>query len=78
VRVRARAVVRWSATGADGVTSWRVSLDGKVVAKVAGGRKSATRRITRAGSHTFRVVGFDEAGAKVVAGRRTFKARRAR
>jgi subtilisin family serine protease len=69
-----RATVRWSATGADSVARWRVSLDGRRVATLDGGdSRIVRRRIAAAGSHRWRVVGFDEAGAKVVSAVRSFR-----
>ena len=78
VRAGTRVAVRWSATGADAVARWRVSLNGKVVANVAAGKSSVSRRVARAGKYKWRVVGFDEAGAKVVSGLRSFRAVRKR
>jgi subtilisin family serine protease len=69
-----RATVRWSATGADSVARWRVSLDGRRVVTLDGGdSRIARRRIASAGSHRWRIVGFDEAGAKVVSAARSFR-----
>ena len=75
VRAGRRATVRWSATGADSVARWRVSLDGRRVATLdAGDGRLLRRRIAKAGRHRWRVVGFDEAGAKVVSAVRSFRA----
>ena len=73
-RVGSKLTLRWSATGADSVTTWRVSLNGKVVKTVSTSKNAVTRRIARAGRHKWRVVGFDAGGAKVVAARRAFQA----
>ena len=69
LRTRARAcagtrvAVRWTARGADAVTRWRVSLDGRVVEHASTPSKARfTRRVARAGRHTWRVVGFDADG----------------
>jgi subtilisin family serine protease len=79
VRAGRRATLRWSATGVDSVARWRVSLDGRRVATLDGGDpRVLRRRIARAGSHRWRVVGFDEAGAKVVAAVRSFRVLAAR
>jgi subtilisin family serine protease len=79
VRAGRRATLRWSATGADTVARWQVSLDGRRVATLDGGdRRMVRRRIAGAGSHRWRVAGFDEAGAKVVAAVRSFRVLRAR
>jgi subtilisin family serine protease len=72
-RAGRRATVRWNAAGT-GVTRWRVSLDGRVVATVRGGRARVARRlVTRPGRHRWRVVGFDAEGGKVVAATRAFR-----
>jgi hypothetical protein len=74
-----RATLRWSATGIDTVARWQVSLDGRRVAVLDGGDSRVVRhRIAAAGNHRWRVVGFDESGAKVVAGVRRFRVLRAR
>jgi subtilisin family serine protease len=78
-RARRQATLRWSATGADTVARWQVSLDGRRVARLDGGdARVVRRRIAAAGNHRWRVVGFDEAGAKVVAGLRSFRVLRGR
>jgi subtilisin family serine protease len=70
-----RATLRWSATDVDTVARWQVSLDGRRVATLdEGATRVVRRRIARAGRHRWRVVGFDEAGAKVVAAVRSFRA----
>jgi subtilisin family serine protease len=73
VRTGSRATVRWSAVGAGGVTRWRVSLDGRVVARVSATVAGVSRRMQRAGRHVWRVVGLDAAAAKVVSARRAFR-----
>ena len=73
-RAGRRATLRWSAPAADSVTIWRVSLDGRVVARVeAAARLRMQRKIARAGKHRWRVVGFDTAGTKVMVGVRAFR-----
>jgi subtilisin family serine protease len=73
-RAGRRATLRWSATGADTVARWQVSLDGRRITVLdAGDRPVVRRRIAAAGSHRWRVVGLDEAGAKVVSGVRRFR-----
>jgi subtilisin family serine protease len=70
-----RATLRWSATDVDTVARWQVSLDGRRVATLdEGAGRVVRRRIARAGRHRWRVVGFDETGAKVVAAVRSFRA----
>jgi subtilisin family serine protease len=78
-RAGRRATLRWSATGADTVARWQVSLDGRRVAVLdAGDRRVVRHSIAVAGKHRWRVVGLDEAGAKVVSGVRRFRVLRAR
>ena len=72
VRSGSRVTLRWTATDADAVTTWRVSLDGRVVARVAADKAGVSRRISKTGRHTWRVVGMDAAGEKVVSARRSF------
>jgi hypothetical protein len=80
-RIRAghRATVRWSATGADNVTTWRVLLDGKRVAsRSIDDSRVLRRKIAKAGKHTWKIVGYDAGGERVVAGSRGFRVLRAR
>jgi subtilisin family serine protease len=72
-RANARVRLLWHATGADSVTRWRVSLDGRVVATVPVRHTRVSRRIWRTGRHKWRVVGFDARAAKVVSGQRAFR-----
>ena len=68
-----KVAVRWTAAGAGSVAQWRVSLDGRVLRTVSVTRTSFTRRITRTGRHTWRVVGFGADGSKIVAATRDFR-----
>ena len=68
-----KVTVRWSATGAEAVAKWRVSLNGRVVKTLPAGKARLAKRVARTGRNQWRVVGFDEAGAKVVSGKRAFK-----
>jgi len=68
-----KVTVRWSATGAETVAKWRVSLNGRVVKTLPAGKARLAKRVARTGRNQWRVVGFDEAGAKVVSGKRAFK-----
>jgi subtilisin family serine protease len=72
-RAGTRIALRWRATGANKVTRWRVSLDGRVVATVPAKSARVSRRIARAGRHKWRVVGFDAKKAKVVSGHSAFR-----
>jgi subtilisin family serine protease len=73
-RAGTRIALRWSATGAGRVKRWRVSLDGRVLATVPAKSARVSRRIARAGRHTWSVVGLDSRKARVVAGRSAFRA----
>jgi subtilisin family serine protease len=74
VRAGRAATVRWTARGAAQVTRWRVLLDGRRVGTVAAGRRSLLRaRVSRAGTHHWKVVGLDAKGERVVAAARSFR-----
>ena len=73
LRAGSRVTLRWTATAVERVTRWRVSLDGRVVKSVPTTAGGVSRRIASAGKHTWRVVGFDAAGTKVVAATRSFR-----
>jgi subtilisin family serine protease len=74
VRAGRAATVRWSARGAAQVTRWRVLLDGRRVGTVAAGTRSLLRkRVRRAGTHHWTVVGLDAKGARLVAATRSFR-----
>jgi hypothetical protein len=79
VRAGRAATVRWSARGAARVTRWRVLLDGRSVGTVAAGKRSLLRRrVSRPGTHHWKVVGLDAKGALVVAAARSFRVLRKR
>jgi subtilisin family serine protease len=79
VRAGRRATVRWSATGAANVTTWRILLDGKRIAdRSVAASRVLRRKIDKAGKHTWKVVGYDAADRRVVAGSRGFRVLRAR
>ena len=71
-RAGTKVTVRWAATDATTVATWRVSLDGKVIGKVSADKVGVSRKVSRTGRHNWRVVGFDETGAKIVAAKRAF------
>ena len=78
-RAGRRATVRWSVTGADSVTTWRVMLDGRRVAtRSVDASRVLRRKIDKAGKHTWKIVGYDAGGERVVAGSRGFRVLRAR
>jgi len=75
VRAGRKVTVRWRAIGAEQVTRWRVSLNGKTVATIAKGKRSLVRkRVSRTGKHRWKVVGVDADGTRVVSAARTFRA----
>jgi subtilisin family serine protease len=79
IRAGRRATLRWSATGTDTVTTWRVQLDGHRVATRSIDDSPAVRhKILKAGTHRWKVVGYAAAGERVVSGTRSFKVLRAR
>jgi subtilisin family serine protease len=79
VRAGSRATLRWSASDATKVASWLVLLDGVRVARVGADRPRVVRkRIGRAKTHRWTVIGYDGGGARVVSATRRFKVRRAR
>jgi subtilisin family serine protease len=78
-RAGRRATLRWSATGADSVATWRILLDGKRVASRSADAGHILRHtISKAGKHRWKVVGYDDAGERVVSGTRSLKVLRAR
>jgi subtilisin family serine protease len=73
------ATLRWRASEDGRVASWKVLLDGRRVATVAKGKRSMLRkRISRTGSHRWKVVGVDAKGASVVSASRSFRVVRGR
>ncbi|MGH2943484.1 MAG: S8 family peptidase, partial [Solirubrobacteraceae bacterium] len=77
VRAGRTTTVRWTASGAEKVSRWHVTLDGRRVGTVAaGGRMTLRKRVGRAGTHRWKVVGLDATGAKVVSAARKFRALR--
>jgi len=79
-RVRAGrvAAVKWTATGAVRVVSWRVSLNGKRIKTLPGTRSQLRKRVSRPGTHRWKVVGLDAEGQRVVSAARQFKVLRNR
>jgi hypothetical protein len=74
VRAGRTATVRWRASGATQVATWRVLLDGRRVGTVANGERSMLRkRISTTGRHRWKVVGLDAEGAPVVSAARSFR-----
>jgi subtilisin family serine protease len=67
-----RVTLRWSTTTPVTVTRWRVSLNGRVVANLAPTAAGVSRRVSKVGRNTWRVVGF--AGTtKVVSANKSFR-----
>ncbi|MEA2154964.1 MAG: hypothetical protein QOE11_1104 [Solirubrobacteraceae bacterium] len=78
-RAGARATLRWTATGADSVTTWRVVLDGRDAAiRRSDASRTVRVKVAKAGSHRWKVVGYDAAGARVVTATRGFRVLRSR
>ncbi|MEA2195112.1 MAG: hypothetical protein QOG42_1546 [Solirubrobacteraceae bacterium] len=73
VRSGRAATVRWTATGAEQVVSWRVSLNGKRIKTLPGTKMQLRKRVVNTGTHRWKVVGFDAEGARVVSATRQFK-----
>jgi subtilisin family serine protease len=73
IRQGRSATVRWTATGAERVVQWRVSLNGKRIKTLAGSKMVLRKRVNKAGTHRWKVVGLDAEGEPVVAATRKFK-----
>jgi subtilisin family serine protease len=79
IRAGHRATVRWSVKGTNSVTRWRVLLDGtRVATRSIDDGKVLRHKVTRAGAHRWKVIGYDAGGHRVVAGTRSFRALRVR
>ena len=78
VRSGRSASVRWTATGAERVVSWRVLLNGKRVKTLPATKSQLRKKVTRPGTHRWKIVGVDAEGAKVVSAARQFKVVRSR
>jgi len=78
VRAGRSATVRWTATGAERVVSWRVLLDGKRVKTLPGTASLLRKRVNRPGTHRWKIVGLDAEGKRVVSAGRQFKVLRSR
>jgi hypothetical protein len=71
------AVLRWRATNARAVVTWKTYLNGRPISSA--GRRApqvARTRIARPGRYHWTVVGRDGEGAAVVSARRSFRVRR--
>jgi len=73
VRAGRAATVRWSATGADAVATWRVLLDGQRIKTLPGTKSQLRKKMSRTGTHTWKIVGLDADGQHVVSAARRFK-----
>ena len=78
VRAGRKVTVRWSATGSERVVKWRVSLNGKRIKTLPGTKSLLRKRVSKPGTHRWKVVGLDAEGRRVVAAARTFKVLRRR
>ena len=57
---------------------WRVSLNGKRIKTLPGKKTALRKRVKKAGTHRWKVVGLDAEGERVVAATRKFKVVKAR
>ena len=78
IRAGRSATVRWTATGADSVVRWRVSLNGKRIKTLPGTKSLLRKRVSKPGTHRWKVVGLDAEGNAVVSAARKFKVLRNR
>jgi subtilisin family serine protease len=78
IRKGRSATVRWTATGAERVVRWRVSLNGKRIKTLTGSKMVLRKRVNKAGTHRWNVVGLDAEGEPVVSATRRFKVVKAR
>jgi subtilisin family serine protease len=78
IRAGRAATVKWTATGAERVVKWTVSLNGKRIKTLAGTKSQMRKRVNTPGTHRWKVVGIDADGTKVVSASRQFKAVRSR
>jgi len=78
IRAGRSATVRWTATGAEQVVSWRVLLNGKRIKTLPATKSQLRKRIATPGTHRWKVVGIDAEGQRVVSAARTFKVLRRR
>ncbi len=76
-RAGRRASLRWTATAADNVTTWQILLDGRRVA-IRATTGTVSKKIAKAGSHRWKVVGYDAEGERVISKSRAFRVLRAR
>ncbi|MEA2141692.1 MAG: hypothetical protein QOI64_122 [Solirubrobacteraceae bacterium] len=73
IRSGQSAKIRWIAVGAEQVVNWRVSLNGKRIKTLPGTKSQLRKRVSRPGTHRWKVVGVDADGKRVVSAVRTFK-----
>ena len=78
IRAGRSATVRWIATAAERVVSWRVLLNGKRLKTLPGTKSQLRKKVSRPGTHRWKIVGIDAEGAKVVSAARRFKVLRSR
>jgi subtilisin family serine protease len=79
IRAGRRATLRWSATRTDSITTWRVMLDGKLLAtRTIDDSRVIRHKVLKPGTHRWKVVGYTAGGERVASGTRAFKVLRAR
>ena len=78
VRAGREATVRWTASDAERVASWRVLLDGRRVRSLPGSRTTLRKRVIQPGKHRWKVVAVAADGARIGAAVRAFRVTAAR
>ncbi|MBW3608518.1 MAG: S8 family serine peptidase [Actinobacteria bacterium] len=80
IRAGRSATVRWKLSGAqhERVVRWRVLLDGKRVRTLAAQKSLLRKRVSRPGTHRWKVAGVDAEGKRVVVAARNFTVLRRR
>ena len=78
VRAGREATVRWSASDAERVDSWRVLLDGRRVRSLPGTRTTLRKRVIQPGKHRWKIVAVAADGARIGAAARAFRVTPAR
>jgi len=71
VRVGHKATVRWTVTGAIRVTSWKLSLNGRIVRRGPAGVRMLGIRVLQSGRKRWRVTGYDARSGKLVSAGRS-------
>ncbi len=78
VRAGRTATVKWTATGAENVATWRVMLNGQRIKTLPGSKSQLRKKVSRPGTHRWKIVGYDAEGQRLVSASRQFKVLRPR